>query len=110
MVRGEVTDAEVLFWADEARIHATAGARFELWYGRPVGQGTVTALAVPGAPTPHGRAGPGSYCPAMSACSRTRPLADSTCLQAAPVSALAALVHLTVRSRFIFTSRSTNST
>jgi hypothetical protein len=41
---GSDTDADVLFWADEARIHATAGAPFELWYGRPVGHGTVTAL------------------------------------------------------------------
>jgi hypothetical protein len=42
---GKDTDAEVLFWADEARIHATVGTPFELWYGRPVGHGTVTALA-----------------------------------------------------------------
>jgi hypothetical protein len=42
---GEVTDADVLFWADEARIHATVGSSFELWYGRPVGRGTVTGVA-----------------------------------------------------------------
>lgn len=41
---GQDTDAEVLFWADEARIHATTGTPFELWYGRPVGNGTITAL------------------------------------------------------------------
>lgn len=44
LIPGSVTDADVLFWADEARIHATAGAPFELWYGRPVGHGTVTEL------------------------------------------------------------------
>ncbi len=45
LVPGKDTDAEVLFWADEARIYATVGTPFELWYGRPVGHGTVTALA-----------------------------------------------------------------
>jgi hypothetical protein len=34
----------VLFWAEEARIYATAGASFEIWYGRLVGSGTVTDL------------------------------------------------------------------
>jgi hypothetical protein len=38
---GEKVDAQVLFWADEARIHATVGASFDLWYGRVVGCGTV---------------------------------------------------------------------
>ena len=42
---GEKLDAEVLFWADEARIHATVGASFDLWYGRVVGHGTVISEA-----------------------------------------------------------------
>lgn len=35
----------IRFWADEAAIHATPGAQFTLWYGRPVGTGVVTRLA-----------------------------------------------------------------
>jgi hypothetical protein len=42
---GEKLDAQVLFWADEARIHATVGASFDLWYGRVVGNGTVISEA-----------------------------------------------------------------
>jgi hypothetical protein len=42
---GAVTETDVLFWSDDARIHATAGASFDLWYGRPVGHGTVTSVA-----------------------------------------------------------------
>ena len=42
---GEKLDAQVLFWADEARIHATVGASFDLWYGRVVGHGTVISEA-----------------------------------------------------------------
>jgi hypothetical protein len=45
LVPGDDVDAEVLFWADEARIHATVGAPFDLWYGRLVGHGTVTGVA-----------------------------------------------------------------
>ena len=45
LVPGQVTDADVLFWADEARVHATPGTSFELWYGRPVGRGAVTGVA-----------------------------------------------------------------
>lgn len=41
---GEKLEAEVLFWADEARIYAAPGATFELWYGRVVGSGTVTSV------------------------------------------------------------------
>jgi hypothetical protein len=37
-------DARVHFWADEARLHATPGARFELWYGRIVGKGVVLSV------------------------------------------------------------------
>jgi hypothetical protein len=35
---------ELLFWADEARIYATPGTRFVLWYGRDVGGGTVVSV------------------------------------------------------------------
>jgi hypothetical protein len=42
---GDKLDALVLFWADEARIHATPGASFDLWYGRVVGHGTVISEA-----------------------------------------------------------------
>jgi hypothetical protein len=42
---GSQVDVEALFWTDEARIHATVGASFDLWYGRDVGHGTVTGVA-----------------------------------------------------------------
>lgn len=42
---GHDVDADVLFWMDEARLHATVGAAFDLWYGRSVGSGTVTGVA-----------------------------------------------------------------
>jgi hypothetical protein len=42
---GSEVEAEALFWTDEARIHATVGASFDLWYGRDVGHGTVTGVA-----------------------------------------------------------------
>jgi hypothetical protein len=45
-VPGETVVALVLFWADEARICATPGGSFELWYGsRIVGHGTVIGEA-----------------------------------------------------------------
>jgi hypothetical protein len=34
-------EADLHFWADEARIHATPGAHFELWYRRAVGTGMI---------------------------------------------------------------------
>lgn len=34
----------IRFWADEAAVHATPGAAFTLWYGRPVGEGVVTRI------------------------------------------------------------------
>lgn len=37
----EVLEARVEFWADEARIYATEGQSFELWYGRHIGHGVV---------------------------------------------------------------------
>lgn len=43
LASGQVTEVDVLFWADEARIYATPGVSFELWYGRRVGHGTVIA-------------------------------------------------------------------
>jgi hypothetical protein len=42
LAAGEKLDAELVFWADEARIFATPGASFDLWYGRLVGSGIVT--------------------------------------------------------------------
>lgn len=33
--------AHLLFWNDLARIYVTPGARFEVWYGRTVGDGVV---------------------------------------------------------------------
>lgn len=43
LAAGADVEVEVLFWADEARIHATAGASLEVWYaGRVVGAGTIT--------------------------------------------------------------------
>lgn len=44
LVPGKDTDVDVRFWSDEARIHATVGASFDLWYGRPVGRGIVTGV------------------------------------------------------------------
>ncbi len=41
---GQVTEADVLFWNDEARIYATTDASFDLWYGRTVGHGTVISV------------------------------------------------------------------
>ena len=37
----EVIGAGVDFWADEARIYATEGQQFELWYGKGIGHGVV---------------------------------------------------------------------
>jgi hypothetical protein len=34
-------EAELVFWADEAEVFVTVGASFELWYGRPVGNGLI---------------------------------------------------------------------
>ncbi len=33
----------LLFWNDRARIYATPGAEFEVWYARTVGDGVVLA-------------------------------------------------------------------
>ncbi len=41
---GEVDDrlrVRLLFWNELAAIHATAGAKFEIWYARTVGDGVV---------------------------------------------------------------------
>lgn len=35
------SDIELSFWADEARLYATANQEFCLWYGRVVGEGNV---------------------------------------------------------------------
>lgn len=35
-------DCRLKFWDDEARIHATPGVHFDLWYGWVVGHGVVT--------------------------------------------------------------------
>lgn len=37
---GELS-AVVRFWADLAKVYATAGAKFDLWLGRVVGHGVV---------------------------------------------------------------------
>jgi len=37
-------DVELIFWSDEARIHATPGTRFAIWYGRIVGEGVIVDL------------------------------------------------------------------
>lgn len=40
----EILGARVDFWADEARIYATEGQSFELWYGRHIGHGVVQQI------------------------------------------------------------------
>lgn len=37
-------EVELQFWADEARVYATPGVAFELWYGRRVGTGVVGSV------------------------------------------------------------------
>ena len=39
-------NVELIFWADSARLHATSGETFDLWYGRVIGHGVVTGPAV----------------------------------------------------------------
>lgn len=45
LVPGSEHTATVLtFWADEARIIVTEGARFSVWYGGTVGDGLVSSV------------------------------------------------------------------
>ena len=37
-------EVELTFWSDEAEVFVTVGASFELWYGRPVGDGMIRAV------------------------------------------------------------------
>jgi hypothetical protein len=41
LVPSTACEVELQFWADEARIYATPGVPFDLWYGRAVGKGVV---------------------------------------------------------------------
>ncbi|NWL12158.1 hypothetical protein DM793_12785 [Paenarthrobacter nitroguajacolicus] len=41
-----VLAARAVFWADEARIYATEGQQFDLWYGRHVGHGVIRQILV----------------------------------------------------------------
>jgi hypothetical protein len=37
----QALEVELTFWADEAEVFVIAGASFELWYGRAVGDGKI---------------------------------------------------------------------
>ena len=41
LAAGHEIHVDVLFWADEARVYATVGASFDIWYGRLVGSGVI---------------------------------------------------------------------
>lgn len=41
---GGTFEARLLFWVDSAARFATAGASFDVWYGRIVGHGSVLAV------------------------------------------------------------------
>ena len=38
---GSEIETEVVFWVEEARIHAVSGASFQIWYSRVVGSGLI---------------------------------------------------------------------
>jgi hypothetical protein len=43
-------EVDAWFWVDVARLYATPGATFTLWYGRPVGRGIVLEARLPTEP------------------------------------------------------------